>query len=124
MKLPASAYRVSPDARGKRITWHDPCHLSRYMGLKEQPRQILRSIPDIEYVEMPDADSCCGMAGTFSVYFCDLSKKIADKKMRNIDSVGADIVVTGCPGSELQLIDGVIRNKVKTKVKHIMEILQ
>ena len=53
-----------------------------------------------------------------------LTKKIADKKMRKIDSVGADIVATGCPGCELQLIDGAVRNGMPIKVKHIMELLQ
>lgn len=124
LKLPASAYQAAPDVKGKRVTWHDPCHLSRHMGIKEQPRQILRSIPDIEYIEMPEADRCCGMAGTFSINFYDLSKKIADKKMTNIGSAKADIVATGCPGCEIQLIDGAVRQGMPTKVKHIIELLQ
>lgn len=124
LKLPPSAYKASPESRGKRVTWHDPCHLSRHMGIKEQPRQILRSLPDIQYVEMPGADKCCGMAGVFSIYFYDLSKKIADNKMRSMNSVEADIVVTGCPGCEIQLIDSAIRNRMPIKVKHIIELLQ
>jgi len=94
LKLPASAYQASPEVKGKKVTWHDPCHLNRHLGIKSQPRQIINSMPDIEYVEMPNADRCCGMAGTFSVYYYDLSKKIADKKMAGIKDTGADIVVT------------------------------
>jgi glycolate oxidase iron-sulfur subunit len=124
LKLPASAYKVAAEFKGKKVTWHDPCHLSRHMGVTEPPRQILKSIPDIEYVEMPDADRCCGMAGTFSLQFYDLSKKIADKKMAAIDATQADIVVTGCPGCEIQLMDSSIRRGKPLKVMHIIELLE
>lgn len=124
LQLPPSAYRVAEEFKGKTVTWHEPCHLGRYLGVKEQPRKILESIPDINYVEMPDADRCCGMAGTFSVYFYDLSKKIADKKAASIDSTGADIVVTDCPGCQIQLIDSVTRHGMPQKVRHIMELFE
>ena len=123
LKLPASAYRPSAEAKGKRVTWHDPCHLSRHLGITSQPRQIIKSIPDVEYIEMPNADRCCGMAGTFSLYYYDLSKQIADKKVEAIKFTGADIVVSSCPGCEIQLIDSLLRNKVPVKVMHIMELL-
>lgn len=124
LKLPASAYKAAPEVKGKKITWHDPCHLVRHLGIKEQPRQLIKSMQDAEYIEMPNADRCCGMAGTFSVYYYDLAKKIADKKMESIKSTGADIVVSSCPGCEIQLIDGAIRNKLPVKVMHIMELLE
>ncbi len=120
--LPPSAYRVADEFKGKTVTWHEPCHLGRYLGVKEQPRKILKSIPDINYVEMPDADRCCGMAGTFSIYFYDLSKKIADKKVASIESTGADIVVTDCPGCQIQLIDSTTRHGMPQKVRHIMDL--
>jgi glycolate oxidase iron-sulfur subunit len=122
-RLPASAYRVAPEFKGKTVTWHEPCHLGRYLGVKEQPRRILKALSDIKYVEMTDADRCCGMAGTFSVYFYDLSKQIADKKVANIQATGADIVVTDCPGCEIQLIDSLTRHGLPQKVMHIMELL-
>jgi glycolate oxidase iron-sulfur subunit len=123
LKLPASAYRAAPEVKDKKITWHDPCHLNRHLGITSQPRQIIKSIPDIEYVEMPNADRCCGMAGSFSLYYYDLSKQIADKKVEAIKSTGADIVVSSCPGCEIQLIDSLLRNKVPIRVMHIMELL-
>ncbi|MCK4862878.1 MAG: (Fe-S)-binding protein [Dehalococcoidales bacterium] len=124
LQLPPSAYRVAGEFKGKTVTWHEPCHLGRYLGVKEQPRKILKSIPDIHFVEMPDADRCCGMAGTFSIYFYDLSKKIADKKAASIDSTGADIVVTDCPGCQIQLIDSTTRHGMPQKVMHIMELFE
>ena len=124
LKLPASAYQASSEVKGKKVTWHDPCHLNRHLGIKGQPRQIINSIPDIECVEMPNADRCCGMAGTFSIYYYDLSRKIADKKMASIEASGADIVVTDCPGCQIQFIDNTIRHKMPVKVMHIMELLE
>jgi len=124
LKLPPSAYKVAGEFRGKKVTWHEPCHLGRYLGVKEQPRKILKSLPDIEYIEMPDADRCCGMAGTFSINFYDLSRKIAEKKTDSINVTGADIVVTDCPGCQIQLIDGITRKGMPQKVLHIMDLFE
>ncbi len=124
VKLPASAYHVAPEFKGKTVTWHEPCHLGRYLGVKEQPRKILKSLKDIKFVEMPDADRCCGMAGTFSIYFYDLSQKIAEKKAESISSTGADIVVTDCPGCQIQLMDTLKRLKMPQEVRHIMELVE
>jgi len=124
LKLLPSDYHVAPEFKGKTVTYHEPCHLGRYLGVKEQPRQILKSLPQIRYIEMPDADRCCGMAGTFSVNFYELSKKIADKKAAAIKSTGADIVVTDCPGCQIQLIDTARRNGMPQQVRHIMELFE
>ncbi len=124
LKLPASAYKAAPEVKGKKITWHDPCHLNRYMNIKEQPRQILKSIPDIKFVEMTRPDWCCGMAGSFSIKYYDTSKKIANKKVETIKDTGADILVTDCPGCIIQFMDNCIRHKLPIRVMHIMELLQ
>ncbi|MFA5308818.1 MAG: (Fe-S)-binding protein [Dehalococcoidales bacterium] len=124
LKLPPAAYTVAPEFRGKTVTFHEPCHLGRYLGVKEQPRQILKSLPDIKYVELPDADRCCGMAGTFSIHFYELSRKIGDKKAAAIKSTGADVVVTDCPGCQIQLIDSTTRNGMTQNIRHIMELFE
>jgi glycolate oxidase iron-sulfur subunit len=124
LKLPSSAYHAVREVKGKKVTWHDPCHLIRYLGIKEQPRQILKSLRDVEYVEMVRPDWCCGMAGAFSLHYYELSKQINDKKMNSIEESGADIVATGCPGCVVQLSDNVIRRKLPVKVMHIMDLLE
>ncbi|MCX7912309.1 MAG: (Fe-S)-binding protein [Dehalococcoidales bacterium] len=124
MKLPPEAFRASPEFHGKTVTWHEPCHLGRYLGVKEQPRRILKALKDIKYVEMPEADRCCGMAGTFSIHFYELSRKIAAKKVAAITATGADIVVTGCPGCQVQLADSLALQGSNTRVMHIMELLE
>ena len=123
LKLPASAYKAAPDAVGKKVTWHDPCHFNRYLGIKEEPRQLLRSIPDIEFVEMIRPDWCCGMAGSFSIKYYETSKKIAEKKIETIKDTDADILVTGCTGCMIQFIDNTTRHKMPIKIKHVMELL-
>jgi len=124
LQLPTSAYQPSREAKGLKVTWHDPCHLSRHLEVISQPRQVINSIPDIEYIEMPNADRCCGMAGTFSIYYYDLSQKIASKKIEAIKATEADIVVTACPGCQIQLIDNITRHKMPQKVMHIIELLE
>jgi Fe-S oxidoreductase len=124
LKLPLTAYQPVPEIRGKKITWHDPCHLARHLGVKEQPRKIMRSLADVEYIEMARADFCCGMGGNFAVSYPDLSKKIGDKAAETIKATEADIVVTACPGCMIQLIDTCKRHKMPQKVAHIMEVLE
>jgi len=124
LKLPPEAYKARPELKSQKVTWHDSCHLNRYLGVKDQPRQIIKSLQGIEYKEMIRADWCCGMAGSFSMHYYDLSKKIADKKMETIKESQADIVATACPGCMIQLIDNTMRHKMSVKVMHLMELLE
>jgi glycolate oxidase iron-sulfur subunit len=116
--------KLRKEFEGKTATWHDPCHLIRYQNIKEQPRKILNALKGLKYVEMGNADACCGMGGSFSIYHYDLTKKIADKKMAGIKATNADIVVTACPGCMINLIDNTVRCEMPQKVYHIMELVE
>jgi glycolate oxidase iron-sulfur subunit len=122
LKLSSQDYRVKSEIKGKTVTWHDPCHLNRHMGVRDQPRKLLKSLEGVKYVEMKEADRCCGMAGAFSLHHYGLSQKIAGKKSANIIESEADIVVTGCPGCEIQLMDSLAHLDSKVKVMHIMQL--
>jgi glycolate oxidase iron-sulfur subunit len=124
MKIPPEDFKLKKEFEGKTATWHDPCHLVRYQNIKDQPRAILKNLKGLKYVEMANADMCCGMGGSFSVYHYDLTKKIADKKMDGIKATGADIVVTACPGCMINLIDNALRNKMSQKVYHLLELVE
>jgi len=124
LKLTPEDLKLRKEFEGKTATWHDPCHLVRYQNIKDQPRQILKSLKGLKYVEMPNADLCCGMGGSFSVYHYDITKKIADKKMDGIKATGADIVVTACPGCMINLIDNAARHKMPQRVHHILELVE
>ncbi|HSW40874.1 MAG TPA: (Fe-S)-binding protein [Acidobacteriota bacterium] len=123
LDLQASAFQPSAEIIGKKITWHDPCHLNRHLGIKEQPRRILASLADAAYIEMPDADRCCGMGGQFNLLNYDLSMQIARRKTESIEASGADIVVTACPGCQLQLMDSAARLNKTQKVMNLMEVI-
>jgi glycolate oxidase iron-sulfur subunit len=106
------------------VTYHDPCHLSWHQGIREQPRQLLKSIEGVKFVEMEGADECCGMGGSFSLAHRDTSLAIQDKKMESIKKTGAQVVVTSCPGCIIQLRDGARRHGMDIEVKHISELIQ
>jgi len=116
--------KVKPEYRGKRVTWHDPCHLVRYQDIRAEPRRLLRGAAGLEYIEMPHADRCCGMAGTLTLYYYDLAKKIGDVKARAIQTSGADIVVTECPGCIVQLTDTAVRHGLDVQVLHLLDLFE
>lgn len=106
-----------------KVTYHDPCHLVRGMKVKEQPRQLIQSIKDLTFQEMNKPDTCCGAAGSFSLYHYDLSTKINDKKIEDIKGTEAEYLVTGCGACRMHLADGLNRQNVPMKVIHTAELL-
>ncbi len=111
------------DSRKKIVaTYHDPCHAVRGQGIKSESREVLKSIPGLEFKEMKESDWCCGGAGSYALTHYDLSMKVLDRKMRNLKATDADILVTSCPACMIQLTFGIKRHGLKTKVFHIAEI--
>jgi glycolate oxidase iron-sulfur subunit len=106
-----------------RVTYHDPCHLVRGQGIKSQPREILKAIPGVEYVEMQGADVCCGAAGSFCVTHPALSEGVGSNKADSILATKADVVVSGCPSCLTQLKAMLAAKGSKVKVMHPMELL-
>lgn len=124
LKMKPEDFTLRKEFEGKTATWHDPCHLVRYQNIKDQPRAILKGLKGLKYVEMPNADMCCGMGGTFSVHHYDISKKIGNEKAEGIKTTNADIVVTACPGCMFNLVDITARNKMPQKVYHFLELVE
>ena len=81
-----------------RITYHDACHLAHGQKIREAPRDLLQSIPGATYVEMPDADQCCGSAGVYNYLQPHMARILQQKKVDALLSTRADIVATGNPG--------------------------
>ncbi|MFW2366176.1 MAG: (Fe-S)-binding protein [Desulforhopalus sp.] len=105
-----------------KVTYHDPCHL-KSQGISQQPRDFLRALPNVEFVEMESASSCCGLGGTFSVYHYETSKKIGAKKIPGLVESGASLIATGCPGCIMQLQDIINHAGLKVKAVHILDLL-
>ena len=106
-----------------KITYHDPCHLVRGMKVSAEPRQIFSAVPGLEYVEMKDADRCCGAGGTFSAVYYELSRKINDKKLDNVQATGMEYVVTGCSACRMHIADGLSQRNSPVKVLHTAEVV-
>ena len=106
----------------KRVTYHDPCHL-KTQGITRSPRQFLKSLPNVEFVEMESADSCCGLGGTFSVYHYSASKAIGSRKVAGLVESQATHIATACPGCIMQLQDIINHAKLKVHAVHILELL-
>ncbi|OEH84480.1 hypothetical protein BHU72_09750 [Desulfuribacillus stibiiarsenatis] len=105
------------------VTYHDPCHLKRGMNVYKEPRQLLKSIPGLKFVEMKNADRCCGGAGSFSLTHFDLSMDIHKHKTEALKASGADTVVTGCGSCMMQFADGHDQAKIEVPIMHTMEVL-
>ncbi len=105
------------------VTYHDPCHLRYGLGIKNEPREILRKLHGIKFIEMQNAGECCGFGGFFRLNFQDLSKAMGGKKLAEINSTRADTIVTSCPGCIMQFED--IKNKAYAKIDviHIVELI-
>ncbi len=106
-----------------RVTYHDPCHLRRAQKVWKEPRGILQMIIGVDYVEMPEADWCCGAAGSQLITHYETSTRILDRKMENLASTRAEIIASGCPGCQMQLATGIQRNGLKVKVMHPIQLL-
>ena len=106
-----------------RVTYHDPCHLRRKLGIFQEPRNLLKALPGLEYVEMTEANRCCGQGGSFNIANYDLSLKILEKKIKAIEESGADVVTTSCSGCLLQLMDGLHQRGLKKEVRHLVEMV-
>ncbi len=113
---------VSSDTN-RRVTWHDACHGLRELGLKEEPRQLLKTGKNIEFVEMENADVCCGFGGTFSVKYPEISAGILDNKIEAIEKADVETVVS-CDASCLMQIGGRLsRLGSNVRPMHIAEFL-
>jgi len=106
-----------------KITYHDPCHLKRGQGISSEPRELLEMVPGVEFVEMEEADICCGGAGTFSFTHHKLSRKIGKHKSERIRNTGAQYVAVPCPSCKMQIDDILNHEGVDIKTIHPVEIL-
>ncbi|MFN2302269.1 MAG: (Fe-S)-binding protein, partial [Anaerolineales bacterium] len=106
-----------------KITYHSSCHLLRELGVNRQPRLLLSSIHDAEIVELPGSDECCGFGGVFSVEYPEISAAMLERKIENIKSTGADLIVSCDAGCITNINGGLQRKNLSQRVVHIAEVL-
>ena len=117
--------KVAPAAAGAgdiAVTYHDPCHLKKSLGISAEPRILLAANPRYRLIEMEGADSCCGSGGSFTLQHYDLSKRIGKRKRDNIVATGASVVATSCPACMLQIGDMLSQAGDKLAIRHPVEI--
>jgi glycolate oxidase iron-sulfur subunit len=113
----------SPLAGPAILAYHDACHLSHAQGVTHQPRQLLRSIPNVKLVEIPEGDLCCGSAGAYNLEQPALARQIGERKAHNILATGAQAVATGNIGCMTQIQTQLARLGSPLPVWHTMEVL-
>jgi glycolate oxidase iron-sulfur subunit len=106
-----------------RVTYQDACHLAHGQKIRRQPRELLKLIPGIEFVEMSGADECCGAAGVYGLTHPQLAGQILERKLEQIAATNADVVATSNPGCALQLEAGLRSRGSRTRVCHVVELL-
>ncbi|MDH5509125.1 MAG: (Fe-S)-binding protein [Nitrospinota bacterium] len=116
-------FEKSPGGGKLRVTYHDPCHLKRGMGVSAEPRILIKSLPNVEFVEMAGADVCCGGAGAFTLDHPEQSARFGQFKARAVEESGVDIVVTACPSCQLQLADALARAGLDTPVMSTADLV-
>ncbi len=105
------------------ITYHDACHLVHGQGIREQPRALLRRLPNLKLVEMDGAEMCCGSAGIYNLLQPKLARDALQRKVRAIQQTGATIVASANPGCTLWIRQGLQESGAPVEVLHPMEIL-
>lgn len=108
----------------KRVTYHEACHLVHSQKISAEPRKVIRSVPGVDFVDLPESTWCCGSAGIYNITRFDDSMKLLERKMRNIASTGAEIVATANPGCHLQLQYGIRKFGLAIEVVHPVSLIR
>ncbi|HTP49704.1 MAG TPA: (Fe-S)-binding protein [Anaeromyxobacteraceae bacterium] len=106
-----------------RVAYHSPCHLGHAQGVQEPPRALLRAIPGLELVEVPESDQCCGSAGIYNLVEVEAANEIGSRKVKNILTTGAAYLASANPGCTLH-VQRILREQgAEIAAAHPLEIL-
>jgi glycolate oxidase iron-sulfur subunit len=106
-----------------RVTYQDACHLAHAQRIKKQPRELIRSLPGVEFVEMRHAEICCGAAGLYSTLEPQMSNRILQEKLDDLLATKADVVAVANPGCQMQMQSGLRSRGSAMQVEHVSELL-
>jgi glycolate oxidase iron-sulfur subunit len=106
-----------------KVTYHDPCHLRRGQQIWKEPRKILSLIDGLELIELPEADWCCGSAGSQLITHYETSRGVLERKLDNVNKTGANVLASGCPGCQMQLNAGLAHRGMPVRVVHPVTLL-
>lgn len=105
------------------VTYHDPCHLAHGQRVRQAPRDLLKAIPGLRFVELQESDWCCGGAGSYALLQPELSDKLLANKLRNVKATGASVLVTQNPPCLMQIERGLAADGYAIRLVHLAELL-
>ncbi len=105
------------------VAYHDACSGLRELGVKQQPRALLRSVDRLKIAELADPEVCCGFGGTFCVKYPEISDKMVSAKIADIAGTGADALLAGDMGCLMNMAGKLKRDGHKIAVRHVAEVL-
>jgi L-lactate dehydrogenase complex protein LldE len=105
------------------VTYHDSCSGLRELGVKSEPRKLLRTVEGLDLVELEDAEVCCGFGGTFCVKYPDISNVMVAKKAKKIGATKADLLLAGDLGCLMNMAGKLKREGSALKARHVAEVL-
>lgn len=117
-------FKKPPQTLAQRVTYHDACHLAHGQKVTRQPRDIIRAIAGQNYVELEEANWCCGSAGIYNLTHFETARQLLERKMKNVLATGAKILVTANPGCAIQLQHGCRQAGVEIEVVHPATLLR
>lgn len=106
-----------------RVAYHDACHLLRELGVRDEPRQLLREVRGLELVEMEEPEECCGFGGAFAVALPAISAALGRRKAANVERAQAEFVTAGDPSCLLHIGGVLARQGARARAIHLAEIL-
>jgi L-lactate dehydrogenase complex protein LldE len=106
-----------------RVTYHPTCHSLRLLGVGDRPLRLLRHVRELDLIELPDSDSCCGFGGTFAVKNPDVSGAMLADKVDSIQQTGADVCSAGDASCLMHIGGGLSRLRSGVRTVHLAEIL-
>ena len=104
-------------------TYHDSCSSLRELKVRKQPRDLLAKVGGLQFKELPDGEPCCGFGGTFCVKFPDISNRMVEDKVANIEATGAGTVLAADMGCLLNIAGKLKRKGSKVEARHVAEVL-
>jgi glycolate oxidase iron-sulfur subunit len=107
----------------EKVAYHEACHLCHGQKITKQPREVLRAVPGLELVELPESTWCCGSAGIYNITQPEMAAKLQERKLRNIITTGVDVVATANPGCHLQLVNGALKAGKNLQIIHPISLL-
>jgi glycolate oxidase iron-sulfur subunit len=113
----------SEGAPPQKVTYHEACHLCHGQKITAQPRSLLKSIPGLKLVELPESAWCCGSAGIYNIIQPEMAGQLLDRKLNHIETTGAFTVATGNPGCLLQIQNGAKQRGLPLRVVHPITLL-